>query len=298
MRKGLLCLLICIGFFITGWTRAEAAPSKPTILISQFTTKPAPIVPGEAFTLNFELENVGDRDARKVSIVIRDQQGNESIGEMEQALTEESQIFSPVESGNMLYIPKIPEGEKVDASIRMMAPGDIKPGLYNLDIMIEYGDTGRATYQVSQRIGLVVSQEDSLKVVSLQVPSELMVGDEASLSAEIVNLGNAPLRGIKVEVEGDLEMEEPSLYFGTFEAGDFDEYSSRFSVENPGTKQGKVIVSYYDPFNKVQRVEEEFSIRVKGPESPAEPEAGKAKGGFWDSLLSFLKSLVGLGGGK
>jgi len=298
MKKGLFCLFICIGLLIAGWTTAEAAPSKPTILISQFTTDPAPIVPGEAFTLTFELENVGDRDARKVSIVIRDQQGNESVGETEQALAEGSQIFSPVESGNMLYISKIPEGEKVKASIRMMAPGDIKPGLYNLDIMMEYGDAGRASYQASQRIGLVVSQEDSLKIVSLQVPSELMVGDEASLSAEIVNLGNAPLRGIKVEVEGDLELEEPSQYFGTFEAGDFDEYSSQFFVENPGTKQGKVVVSYYDPFNKLQRVEEEFSIQVKGPESPAEPETGKAKGSFWDSLLSFLKGLLGLGGGK
>ncbi|MGI6704849.1 MAG: COG1361 S-layer family protein [Clostridia bacterium] len=298
MRKGLFCLFICIGLVIAGWTTAEAAPSKPTILISQFETNPAPIVPGEAFTLTFELENVGDRDARKVSIVIRDGQGNESIGEAEQALAEGSQIFSPVESGNMLYISKIPKGEKVDASIRMMAPGDIKPGLYNLDIMMEYGDTGRASYQLSQRIGLVVSQEESLKIVSLQVPSELMAGDEADLSAEIVNLGNALLRGIKVEVEGDLEPEEPSLYFGTFEAGDFDEYSSRFSVEDPGTKKGKVIVSYYDPFNKLQRVEEEFSIQVKGPESSPEPEEGKAKGGFWDSFLSFLKSLLGLGGGK
>jgi len=290
MKRIISFLLAGCITLLLGSTAAWAAPKRPTVLISKFTTTPNPVVPGKEFTLGMALQNVGDKDALKISVVV-----NSSGTEGQQEATEvDKDVFSPVESGNTLYIEEIKDGETVEKSIKMIAPGDLEPGVYNLTLTIHYGDSSRGTYDMTQTVGVVVAQEDALKIVSLSYPSEIDAGTIAEISAEVVNLGNGPLKGIQAELTGNIQADEKTQYFGTFESGDNDMFSTDFKADKPGMLNGKLTVSYYDQFNNLKQVSQEITIKVKGEEDAKPVE--KKEGGFFSSIVSFFKTLLGIGG--
>lgn len=292
MKKRLIIMLsvFCTAILIMP-PIAGAAPNRPTVLITQFNTEPAPLVPGNEFILEMELHNVGNRNAKKVMLTINSAGSQDSLQEMAE---QETAIFSPVESSNILYVDEIKSGKTENISIKMIVPGDMKPGVYNLDISLAYGDSGTASYKEIQTIGLIISEDQPLRMISLKYPSKIQIGDTDEISVEIVNLGNAALRGVNAELEGNITAQEKSIYFGTFEPGDSDTFAVEFKPEKPGMAEVKIIVTYFDSFKQHKTISREISINVEGEALTQEDE--EVKGGFWASIKQFFKMLLGLGG--
>lgn len=292
MKKHLVVVLsiFCIAILIMP-PIAYAAPSRPTVLITEFNTQPTPLVPGNEFILEMELHNVGNRNAKKVMLTINSAGSQDSLQEM---TGQEITAFSPVESSNILYVDEIKSGKTENVSIKMIVPGDMKPGVYNLDISLAYGDSGTASYKEIQTIGLIISEDQPLRMISLKYPSKIQIEDTDEISVEIVNLGNAALRGINAELEGDIITQEKSIYFGTFEPGDSDTFATEFKPEKPGIAKAKITVNYFDSFKQYKIITQEISINVEG--EILTPEDEEVKGGFWASLKQFFKMLLGLGG--
>ena len=298
-----IAIIVFMLILIAVPSTATAAADRPTLLISEFSTNPNPVVPGQEFTLDMELNNVGNRDARKITITVNtsaDHDAKNSIQEsapLQEGQTSQSEapssIFSPTKSGNTLYMDKIQKSKKARASIKMIAPGDIKPGVYNLNLSIAYDDNGRNSYNISQTIGVMVSQQDSLKIVSVLYPAQMKVGEKGEVTAHIANLGNAALRGINIDITGNINVQPASQYFGTFEGGDDDEFSAEITAQSPGKLSGQIKVTYYDQFNHQQELKKDISINVTGNEEI--PDKSKSKGGFWSGIVSFFKVLLGLG---
>lgn len=300
--KRWITVLIMVGLLlIIGTTAALAAPERPTVLISAFQTDPSPIIPGQEFTIRLKLDNVGDKDAKGVSITFNSSvQSNQNTSTLKAGdtatTTEGTEVFFPIGSGNVMYLDGIKKRQKAETTIRMIAPGELKPGVYKLNLSISYGDSSRLSYQMNQTIGLVAAQADTLKIVSLQYPSEMKPGEGGEISVELVNLGNAPLKGIYLSVNGDLKTEETSQYYGTFEAGDNDTFMTKFKADQAGTLKGEITVRYYDQFNIEKTVHQSLSICVKSSEAVLVKQA--SKGGIWESIVGFFKFILGIGDGK
>lgn len=258
----------------------------PELTIVSCELSAAQVETGSSFLLTLKVGNIGDQPAQNAKISLAHVEGTATLDP-----------FSPRQGSNTLYIKKLAAGETVARSIELFVSGEAKPKVYNL--VLDFSYQGGETAQTGREIiGIPVIEDRHLKIVTFNYPERVMPGEEFSIYAEYINIGQHPVANLFVTFEGDFTVDYPLYYLGKFEAGSIDTFEVKATIPESGEYHGRVIFSYTDNFNQERVITKPVRITVEEPPAPTsaeEPPSEPEEKGFWAWLKRFLLALLGLG---
>jgi hypothetical protein len=265
---------------------SSSLADRPQLLVAAVHTDPPVVAPGDFFTLTLEVQNVGGGDAHRLLLTLGGEGGKE-LGP-----------FVPRETGNVLFVPRVPAGERVRVTVPLVVDGSADAKAYGVPALLSYEDargTGRSDVQ---RISLVVQRRPIFRIDFYRPVEGAMVGMPFPLPVEVINLGKATVNVTIMEVTGEgLEIQNGSLYVGPLDGGTSASLEATAVAQQAGTVEVVVNVHYLDDFNRPQTVSQTLTVEVAGSPEPVPQESAPSPegGGFWEKILRFLRGLLGLG---
>ncbi len=259
---------------------------RPQLLIAATRTDPEPVAPGDLFTLTLEVENVGGGDAHRLLLTLGGEGGKE-LGP-----------FAPRAAGNVLFVSRIRAGERIALHIPLVVDGSAEAKAYGVPVLLAYEDARGTTRTDLQRISLIVQRRPILQIGFYRPVEGVMVGMPFPLPVEVINLGKSSINVSTLEVRSEkLEIQNGSLYVGPLDGGTSASLEATAVAQEPGTVEVTVYVNYLDDFNRPQVMTHTLTVEVQAPPEPVPQESAppQERGGFWETILRFLRGLLGLG---
>lgn len=263
----------CVGKPETSGGEGESDPgsSKPQVIIESYTygEEGTSVTGGSTFTLGMTLKNTSSSSAIENIKMVVSSAADETTGG----------VFTPASSSNSFFIAKVGAGESFTESIDLTVKADAPPKSYGIDVQIAYEaviDGKRESLTATERITIPVSQPDRFEVEDAQISSTVYVGDSAYCSVSYVNKGKSAIYNLSIAVEGTgFTTADSNTYVGNVEAGNGDYFETTLNVTEPGTIDGKFIITYEDSAGTQTTLERPFTATVMemdwGEPDPMEP---------------------------
>jgi len=265
---------------------SSSLADRPQLLVAAVHTDPPVVAPGDLFTLTLEVQNVGGGDAYRLLLTLGGEGGKE-LGP-----------FVPRETGNVLFVPRVPAGERVQVTVPLVVDGSADAKAYGVPALLSYEDARGTTRSDVQRISLVVQRRPIFRIDFYRPVEGAMVGMPFPLPVEVINLGKATVNVTMMEVTGEgLDIQNGSLYVGPLDGGTSASLEAMAVAQQAGMVEVVVHVHYLDDFNRPQTVSQTLTVEVAGPPEPLPQESAPSteEGSFWEKILRFLRGLLGLG---
>ncbi len=291
----------CIGKPETSGGDGESGPgsSKPQVIIENYTygEEGTGVTGGSTFTLGMTLKNTSSSSAIENIKMVVSSATDETTGG----------VFTPASSSNSFFIAKVGAGESFTESIDLTVKADAPPKSYGIDVEIAYEaviDGKRESLTATERITIPVSQPDRFEVEDAQISSTVYVGDSAYCSVSYVNKGKSSVYNLSIAIEGTgFTTADTNTYVGNVEAGNGDYFETTLNVTEPGTIDGKFIITYEDSAGKPTTLERPFTATVMemdwgepDPMEPMEPVDVNPGMPLWGKIL-IIAGCVAVAGG-
>lgn len=291
----------CVGKPETSGGEGESGPgsSKPQVIIESYTygEEGTSVTGGSTFTLSMTLKNTSSSSAIENIKMVVSSAADETTGG----------VFTPASSSNSFFIAKVGAGESFTESIDLTVKADAPPKSYGIDVEISYEaviDGKRESLTATERITIPVSQPDRFEVEDAQISSTVYVGDSAYCSVSYVNKGKSAIYNLSIAVEGTgFTTADANTYVGNVEAGNGDYFETTLNVTEPGTIDGKFIITYEDSAGTQTTLERPFTATVMemdwgepDPMEPMEPVDVEPAMPLWGKILIIVGCVVVAGG--
>lgn len=160
------------------------------------------LIPGEETSMKFTINNVGKAPLRDLKFT----------------WSNERNVVLPVGSGSAKYIKSLDTGESAELNYRVIANTDADPGLYKLDLILEYDDpiTGKVK-QITDVAGVYVGGSTDFDVAFSD-------SSKGETSFTIANIGSNPAYSISVMIpeQDRWNLRGPnSVMVGNLNSGDY-----------------------------------------------------------------------------
>lgn len=280
----------------------ESGPgsSKPQVIIESYTYGEegvTSVIGGSTFTLGMTLRNTSASTAIENIKMVVSSAADETTGG----------VFTPASSSNSFFIAKVGVGETFSESIDLVVKADAPPKSYGIDVEISYDavvDGTRQSLTATERITIPVSQPDRFEVEDAQISSTVYVGDSAYCSVSYVNKGKSAVYNLSIAVEGTgFTTADANTYVGNVEAGNGDYFETSLNVTEPGTIDGKFVITYEDSAGTQTTIERPFTATVMemdwgepDPMEPMEPVDVEPAMPLWGKILIIVGCVVVAGG--
>lgn len=251
-----------IGIFIKGIDKKgeEGKLSTPKLIIEKYSFEPSLVEAGQNFAMNLTFFNTNSEKAVKnIKIFLTSPASSSATGAQE---TQNSSVFTPVDSSNTFYIDKIPPKGKVEKHITMFTIPDAMAKTHILEANFEYEDMANNPYTAKELIGVPVVQQARLQVGELTLQEDGFVGEEVPFSVPFYNTGKVTLYNMMVKLEGDFNSPTGEYYVGNFKSGATERFDTSLFPTEAGEQKGKLVFTYEDQTGQIKKVEKEFKMRV------------------------------------
>jgi hypothetical protein len=288
---------------------------RPQLVISGYEIDPEVIQPGSKFNLSLSVQNVGNADAKRVTMIVGG--GSSSApGPLETpgpygtfGASGEFTNFAPLGASNIQLIGDIARGARLEAGQPMIVNVSTNPGAYSMKVSFTYADQAGHHFADEQVISLLVYSVPNLEVSFYMEPPPMMAGQPNMLPLQVVNLGkkSAVLGNMRVTAEG-AEVSNNTVLVGTLEMGGYFPLDAMLFPQQAGPLDLIVTLDYTDDFNQPQQITRVIPVFVE--EAPVfEPFPGEESGffpeptppqveTFWQKVVRFLRGLIGLDSGQ
>jgi hypothetical protein len=155
--------------------------------------------------------------------------GSSPLKNMAVSWDESTGIILPVYSSNTKYISYLGVGESVSVAYSVMADVNADPGLYKLDITLEFEDYDSNTNTIETKAGLFVGGATDFDLSYSE-------SDEGEVSLSLANVGNNEAYSVKVSIPEQDNFQatgSTSTIVGNLEKGDYTITS--FSISQVGS---------------------------------------------------------------
>ncbi|NLH00082.1 MAG: hypothetical protein GX491_22205 [Chloroflexi bacterium] len=324
---------------VAGWSGSSAtATPTPTatampraqLVVSGYQTDVDPLQPGSIFTINLNIQNLGNGNARDVTMIL----GGGSAGDAGSGTPVPGGIsgsgadlstFAPIGSSNLQFLDDILTGESKKASQKLIVNVSANPGAYALKLSFVYTDDQGNRAVDDQVITLLIYQLPQIEVNFYRDPGPISVMQPNMLPLQVVNLSrkSAVMGNMTVSAENAELMNNVTL-IGTLDAGGYFPLDVMYIPQNPGPQEITVNISYTDDFNQPRTITQTIEVNVQeamqvdpGMGPGMDPGSGMMPGEegtwdpgmdpgmnistgeetFWQKVLRFLKGLIGLDSG-
>ncbi|MHB0987897.1 MAG: COG1361 S-layer family protein [Bellilinea sp.] len=290
-------------------TATPTAVSRPQLVVSNYETDVEPLQPGSMFTLDLSVTNLGNADARTVTMVLGGgsaDTGTLGAGGVSGGGSDLS-TFAPLGSSNLVYLGDLAAGATQKISVPLVVNVTANPAAYAFKISFVFDDTKGVRQSNDQIITLLVFQLPQVEIGFYRDPGVFMTGNLNMLPLQITNLGrkSAVLGNIKVTAQNADVTNNVSLV-GALEPGGYFTLDANIMPYQAGPLDLEVTVNYTDDFNQQRVIVQNMSIAVQempAPEpmpegqDPNFPTDGNGSSGnetFWQKIVRFFKGLFGL----
>jgi hypothetical protein len=289
-------------------TATPTAVSRPQLVVSNYATDVEPLQPGSMFSLSLSVTNLGNADARTVTMVLGG--GSADSGTPGAGVSgggSDLSTFAPLGSSNLVYLGDLPAGATKEISVPLVVNVTANPAAYAFKISFVFDDTKGARQSNDQIITLLVFQLPQVEIGFYRDPGVFMTGNMNMLPLQITNLGrkSTVLGNIKVTAQNADVTNNVSLV-GALEPGGYFTLDANVMPFQAGPLDLEVTVNYTDDFNQQRVIVQNLSIEVQempafepmpegqDPNFPANGSNGSGTETLWQKIVRFFKGLFGL----
>lgn len=289
---------------------------RPQLVISGYAIDTDPLQPGSIFNLEMEIRNLGNSDARGVTLVLGGGGTNVDPGGTPQpggvsGGSGDTSIFAPIGSSNLLFLGDIASGAVTRSSQQVIVNVSANPGAYTLKLSLVYTDMRGHQLVDDQVITLLIYQLPQVEVNFYRDPGMIYAMQPNQLPIQIVNLGRKSFVFGNMTVTADnASLMNNTMLVGALEAGGYFPLDVMAVPNQSGPLELKVALNYTDDFNQPRTIVQTLQIDVQdmptdqggmpggdpgmypGGEVPVEPVAADET--LWDTVLRFIRGLFGL----
>jgi len=278
------------------------------LVITSYASTIDPLQPGEQFQLGVTVQNMGNSEAKNVTMIVgggssgtgggTPQPGGVSGG------SGEFTNFAPVGSSNIQSLGSIPAGGALQAKQNLVVNVSTNPGAYPMKITFSYVNAKGEVINDEQVITLLVYSLPNLDVSFYSPPGILFTGQPGALPLQVVNLGKrtAVLGNMKIEAANGT-IDPATTLVGSLDPGGYFTFDSTAFPEAAGPLELKITIDYTDDFNQPRTVERTLTVEVEESFVEPAPEPGMEGGGefptqteetFAQKAWRFVLGLFGL----
>lgn len=204
------------------------------------------VAPGDKFSINFTLENIGTGIARNVRI----------SPESEKIMM----LGSNVHVVNELY-----PGKKISFTLDFTTKEELTPETYKFPVNLQYSDEQSSPYTDTFHLGTRVLEKADVGIQSIKItPSMPSTSDQVHLQGIIENTGSGEANDVTVELIK--EDKRHKAFLGQLKADDDAPFYFDTKPDESGTNKVKLKISYRDEFGAHQ-FEETLEQEVREPKN-------------------------------
>ncbi len=301
--------------YVPANTPTPTGVARSQLVITSYETDLQPLQPGAQFALQLTIQNMGNADAKNVTMIV----GGGSTGSGSGGTPQPGGVsggggeftnFAPVGSSNVQSLGDIPSGGTLKAEQNLIVNVSTNPGAYPLKITLSYTDSKNTVINDEQVITLLVYQLPVLELSFYQPVFSLTAGMPNPLPLQITNLGKkaAVLGSLKITSSNGM-IENDTTLVGNIEAGGFFTFDSTAIPETPGPLELTVTIDYTDDFNQARSITKTMQLEVMEMPLEPTPDPNMPGGGsgefpmpggeetFWQKAWRFILGLFGLDSG-
>ncbi len=223
----------------------------PVIIMNSVNYGEEDLIAGDTFTLNVVSKNVSDIlgiEDLVVTAVLPE-------GVILQESCSGCEYFDVVNPGNLITsnfnLEVLPSVTDSTLSIAVTYEGYHRDELQNLEKITE-------THIVS----LPLTDKERFEIFNVDVPESLPVGEEGVMSVSVVNKGNNDVNNISVELTGEIDVEEDTVWVGNLKSGEAKEVKFYMTADDASTVNGNIHVNYENASEKSKTITAPFVLDV------------------------------------
>jgi len=297
---------------VAGATATPTGVKSSQLVITNYSASVDPLQPGEQFAIKMTVQNVGNANAQRVTMIVGGGSSGTSGGTPQPGGVSggsgEFTNFAPVGASNVQSLGNLAAGSSVQASQNLIVNVSTNPGAYPMKVTFSYLNDKNEVINDEQVITLLVYSLPSVDVSFYRPPDPFFVGQPGALPIQIVNLGKrlSVLGNVKVESAGGT-IENGTSLVGSLDAGGYFTLDAMLIPEQSGTVSLDVTIDYVDDFNKPRTIEKTLEVEViEGFVDPSlDPSLnGGGEGGeefpvvteetVWQKIWRFILGVFGL----
>lgn len=294
-------------------TPTPSAMNRPQLVVSGYGTDITPLQPGSTFKLSVDVVNLGNSDARSVSLVYG---GGVSLSSNEQGTPSYSGVsgtsgdlvnFAPIGKSNVILLGDMPVNAQIKAEQDFIVNVSTVPGAYPLKVSLVYTDLNGTRMVDDQVITLLVYSLPQLEISFYRDPGMISANMMTSLPIQVTNLAKKTvvLGNMTIGSESG-EIENGTSLVGTLDPGGYYTFDVNYLPYTEGPATLAIVINYTDDFNQLQVYQSSLDVEVlpamEIPETPIQgeampPEEPAEPTGFWARIWSAIKGFLGIGTG-
>jgi hypothetical protein len=289
-------------------TPTQMVIERPQLVVDGYSTTVDPLQPGTTFNLTLNVRNLGNANAKSVTLVlgggtIPNDQGTPQPGFSGSAdLTN----FAPLGSSNLVFMGDISAGQVVATSPQLIVNTNTQPGVYPFKLSYIYTDSKGHYIQDDQVITLLVYALPNVEIGFYRAPDIYFSGQMGTLPIQVTNLGRrSAVLGNLVVTSGNADIQNNVSLVSALEPGGFFTLDATIIPFAPGPLEILAEINYTDDFNMPRTISTMLTINVEDgsiiieptPEFPDDggtPEPPTTEEDFGAKLGRFLLGLLGL----
>ena len=205
--------------------------------------------------------------------------------------------FSLTSSSNTFYISDLESQKTLSKTVKVQAKPSAKPESHAIEVSFRYqyiADGIRKDGDNKESIAIPVIQLDRFAVDPLELPTQMYVGEEMPVTANLVNKGRGDVYNISGEITGSIANPGQRQNLGNLQSGQSDSLDFYIQCTEPGWVNGEVVITYEDINMVIKTISVPYNIEVlsfddmgpgpfpgeefPGPEVPPEGEDGSNLG--------------------
>ena len=262
----------------------------PRVMLERHTLSTDRVLAGGSFTLALYIGNNAGRPVNNIKISLGTVQVGAGAGG---AGNTGGTVFSPLDgSSDSFFVDSITAKGRLVKEINLFVDPNAAAMTYSLPITIDFEDGEGKAFSVSETVNIPVLQESRVQVLSLEIPSQAILGQAVPVSMEFANTGRTVLSNLLVSIEGDFPKENATYFVPRLEIGASDFFQGMIIPAAEGVLSGNLVVTFLDARNQEVRLDHPFTVEVlpiaqppfELPHTPVS-EQGQTRGVIMQPLL-------------
>jgi hypothetical protein len=242
---------------------------RPQLLVTTSTTDPEQLQPGSRFALTMTVENLGEANARNVTLILGGGSGGGSTvdgtpesGGLAGASGQFTE-FAPIGTSNVSTLGNLDVGDSREVTQQLIVNTTTEPGAYPVKVSFVYTDNTGANYVDDQVITLLVYQTPQVEMGFYTQPPPLFAGQQGSLPLQLVNTGrNSVVFGNFSVAAEEAELFNNAIFVGALEPGGFFPLDALITPFEAGPLDLNLSVSYTDDFGQPAVITDTIPVEV------------------------------------
>jgi hypothetical protein len=238
----------------------------PRVMLERHTLSTDQVLAGGSFTLKLYVKNNAARPVSNIKISLGTVQVGAGAGGTGGT---GGTVFSPLDgSSDSFFVESIAAKGRLVKEVKLFVDPNAAAMTYALPITIDFEDGEGKAFSVSETVNIPVLQESRVQVLSLEIPSQAVVGQAVPVSMEFANTGRTVLSNVLVNIEGDFPRENASYFLPRLEIGAGDFFQGMIIPAAEGTLSGNLAVTFLDGRNREVRLDHPFTLEVQPMKQP------------------------------